>query len=185
MFSACRRTGAKGFTAIEIVVVLGIIAVLAGLVTTGTSWARCRAKEAQAASRASHLDQALELFHIKHKRYPAAYPAQLSTRLAPYLEEDLSDCVDNPKAFVAPAYPSAGADPLNKSYSPSSPLAASGRYVLAVQPGRPHCGPIRLARCRARRNASHGVWQRFARAGGRHRGRHREICDWHHDRAWS
>lgn len=135
MLVTCRRTEARGFTVIEVVVALSVIAILAGLVTTCTSWARCRAAEARAASRASHLDQALELFHIKHRRYPSAYPAELSTRLAPYLEEDLSDCVDNDEAFVAPASPSAGAEPLNKSYAPSSPVAGGGRYVLSVQPG--------------------------------------------------
>ena len=132
-----KRGGAKGFTVAEVVVVLGIISILAALVTTGASWARCRASEVQAASRASHLDEALELFHIKHGRYPSAYPAELSTRLAPYLEEDLAEFVDNVEAFVAPGSPTAGAGPLNKSYAPSSPLAASSRYTLAVEPGHP------------------------------------------------
>ncbi len=137
MVSVCRRSGAGGFTAAELLVVSGILAILASLIISGMSWARCRASEVQAASRAGHLDEALELFHIKHRAYPSAYPAQLSTRMAPYLEEDLAEFVDNVEAFVAPGSPDAGAAPLNKSYAPSSPLAASSRYVLAVEPGHP------------------------------------------------
>ena len=136
MFLYRSRIKLRGFTLAELLVTVGIISILAGLFTTGASWLRARAEEAEVVSRASHLDQALELYYIKHRKYPGAYPAQLSVRLAPYLEEDLGGSVDNPEAFVTPAYRAEGAEPLNRSYAPPSRATAPHRYVLAIQPKR-------------------------------------------------
>ena len=154
-----KRGGAKGFTVAEVVVVLGIISILAALVTTGASWARCRASEVQAASRASHLDEALELFHIKHGRYPSAYPAELSTRLAPYLEEDLAEFVDNVEAFVARALPPPAQAPS------TSPTRHRRPWPPAAATRLPSSRGIRAPAQRSSSSRMLSEWSRRSRCG--------------------
>ena len=126
------------FSLVGLLVIVGVLAVLAGLIVRGGYWLRCRAEEADVTNRAGNLGYALHLYYLEHRNYPSAYPAHLDTRLAPYLERELSDCVDTPEAFVTPASPGAGAEPLNESYAPPPKRGDQISYVLAVQPKRSH-----------------------------------------------
>ena len=85
------RQRPAGFSIVELLAVIGILAVLSGLIVTGSYWLRCRAAEADVMNRAQNLGYALHLYHMEHRKYPSAYPSDLDARLAPYLERELSD----------------------------------------------------------------------------------------------
>ena len=138
MWHLFHRRKPAGFSLVELLVVIGVIAVLAGMLVKGAYWLRCRAEEADVVNRAENLGYALRLYHLEHRKYPSAYPADLGTRLAPYLERELGDCVDTPEAFASPAHPSEGAEPLNRAYVPPARRMNQNAYVLAVQPKRTH-----------------------------------------------
>lgn len=63
----------KGFTLIELVVVMGIIAILTGLVTFNFQQARGRARDIQRKNDLKAMQKALELY--KGDQDPQAYPA--------------------------------------------------------------------------------------------------------------
>jgi general secretion pathway protein G len=72
--------GAKqGFTLLELLVVMAIIAILAGLGAKGYSLARRQAKEGQAKADIEKLRTALNEYRVEFGRYPQQqYPAELS-----------------------------------------------------------------------------------------------------------
>lgn len=67
---------AKGFTLIEILIVVAIIGILTGLVTVNLSAARERARDVQRKGDVKQIQQALELY--KNDQNPPDYPDTLS-----------------------------------------------------------------------------------------------------------
>lgn len=76
----------RGFTLIEILVVVAIIAVLASIVIVGLSGFRSRGRDARRVSDLRTVQNVLELYYAKNRTYPAlgSTPAwsDLSTALA-------------------------------------------------------------------------------------------------------
>ncbi len=67
----------KGFTIIELIVVIAIIAVLAGIVLVSVTQYINKSKEARANADANNIEKALQLFYAKYGDYPyniASYP---------------------------------------------------------------------------------------------------------------
>lgn len=84
----------KGFSLIELLVVMGIIAVLAALVTYNFNAARARARDLQRKNDVKTLQQALELYKNDNSQtYPVTDFTGLMTTLTNqgYLQKTLSD----------------------------------------------------------------------------------------------
>ena len=71
-----------GFTLIEILVVLAIISILAGLILSGGTAAKKRSKICQAKTMIASLETALALYHVDFGAYPAAGNQNLVNLLA-------------------------------------------------------------------------------------------------------
>jgi prepilin-type N-terminal cleavage/methylation domain-containing protein len=66
-----------GFTMTELMVVIGIIAVLAGILLTAMGGVRRRALSTQTESTMQEFAKAAEAFQIEHNRYPGIIPEQV------------------------------------------------------------------------------------------------------------
>ena len=114
----------KGFSLIELLVVLGIIAVLTGLVAFNFNQARTRARDVTRKNDLKQIREALELYRNDNSgRYPdtGSYDALMATYLAPYIQSELGD----PKIALT-------GDPsswVEYTYSSTSPNLG---YVLSV-----------------------------------------------------
>jgi prepilin-type N-terminal cleavage/methylation domain-containing protein len=70
------RRGRRGFTMTELMVVVAIIAVLAGILLTAMGGVRRRALATQTMSTMQEFAKACEAFQIEHNRYPGMIPEQ-------------------------------------------------------------------------------------------------------------
>lgn len=77
----------RAFTLIELLIVIAIIGILAGVVLVSTSSARDSAKDAKRASEIRSVRTALEAYYISNGYYPSSadviFPGILSTTLIP------------------------------------------------------------------------------------------------------
>jgi len=62
----------KGFTLIEVLVVVAVIGILASMILVGLGGARAQGRDARRISDLRSIQGALELHFIRHGRYPAA-----------------------------------------------------------------------------------------------------------------
>lgn len=91
----------SGFTLVELIIVIGIIAVLAAIVIVSLSGARARARDARRIGDIERVRIALESHFNAYKDYPDPEPAGawgycgLKTQLEPYLREFPLDPLDN------------------------------------------------------------------------------------------
>jgi prepilin-type N-terminal cleavage/methylation domain-containing protein len=68
----------KGFTLVELIVVIAIIGILTGIVTTNFASSRSRARDAKRISDLGHIQLALELYFDRCKQYPQEEPASVA-----------------------------------------------------------------------------------------------------------
>ncbi|MCX6703024.1 MAG: prepilin-type N-terminal cleavage/methylation domain-containing protein [Candidatus Wolfebacteria bacterium] len=66
-----KRISSRGFTLIEILVVVAIIAVLASIVIVGLSGFRSRGRDARRVSDLRTVQNVLELYYAKNRTYPS------------------------------------------------------------------------------------------------------------------
>ena len=71
----------KGFTLVEIVVVIGIMAVLTGVVLTSLSGAKSQNRDQQRVADVSNIQLALEMFFSHYRYYPTSLNALVPTYL--------------------------------------------------------------------------------------------------------
>ena len=79
----------QGFTLIEIVVVMAIIAVLTSIIVGGFRTSQARGRDAQRKSDLKQISNALELYHSDYNRYPAAivFGSELTDGKTSYMKE--------------------------------------------------------------------------------------------------
>ncbi len=75
----------KGFTLIELIVTMGIIAVLTGMAIFNFNESRIRARDVSRKSDLSQLVKALELYKVDNGTYPLVGPNQVDTFQTNYL----------------------------------------------------------------------------------------------------
>ena len=98
----------RGFSLVQVLVVIALIIILGGMLVRGLLWVKYQADIAMLTSNAHHIGTALHLYYQKHRTFPSAYPA--------HLEQDLASYVSGEELFTCPANPAARAAPLNASY---------------------------------------------------------------------
>lgn len=64
------RTSQKGFTLIEILIVVGIIGLLASVVLSGLGSVRSRGRDARRVADLRQVQQGLELYYTRYQEYP-------------------------------------------------------------------------------------------------------------------
>lgn len=74
----------RGFTLTELLVVIAVIAMLMGLITTGGTVAQRRAREYQARTMIASLEAALSMYHVDYGSYPDSDNRILVDALADY-----------------------------------------------------------------------------------------------------
>lgn len=67
----------RGFTMTELMVVIGIIAVLAGILLTAMRGVRTKAMKTQTVSTMEEFSKAADAFHLEHRHYPGVVPEQI------------------------------------------------------------------------------------------------------------
>ena len=123
IYSAMTRERSRGFSVYELLVMVGIFGVLAGLVFQGSVWIKSHADLAVLTSRCQNLGTALQLYYQKHRSFPDAFPA--------HLEQDLAAYIPDEAFFTCSANPAARAAPLNASYV-TPVLGYKNAYVLGL-----------------------------------------------------
>ncbi len=96
------RKTKTGFTIIELLVVVAIIALIAATVIASMSTARAKSRDAKRIQNMQEINNALNLYHNQKNYYPNPYAAQQITGSDPF-------SVELKSAGVMPAVP---ADPL-------------------------------------------------------------------------
>jgi prepilin-type N-terminal cleavage/methylation domain-containing protein len=137
----------RGFTLIEMMVVIAIIGVLAGLLLVALGPARQRARTFQCAHNLRQLGQAMDQYVTTNQRYPGSFEWDPKTRtnawawpvlLLPYMDEKARyDAFYEYSDFTGtapPGYPPGYTDwlqLLDKLYCPSDPDIVSGAPYLS------------------------------------------------------
>ncbi len=93
---ADRRTGERGFTLIELMIVVAIIAILAGILVPNFVNARAQAQTSACESNLRAIATAMELYYADNQRYPdaGAIPDALNTTTVTYLNNTPRDPAD-------------------------------------------------------------------------------------------
>jgi len=74
-------TLSSGFTLVELMVVIAIIAILTGIIITGLVGSKAKARDAERASDLSQISLALEQYFDRCDQYPASSPSIFTTPL--------------------------------------------------------------------------------------------------------
>ncbi len=84
----------KGFTILELLAVMVIIAIVAGMGVKGYNLARRQAKESQAKAEIEKLRTALEEFRVEYGRYPASAGRQSMADLVAGLSAEQGELIE-------------------------------------------------------------------------------------------
>lgn len=123
----------KGFTIIELLIVIAIIAILAGLVLTGFQGTQAKARDSERTTDMDSLYKKLEEFHNENNYYPGAIDtASIKTQFPGIEDDSIRDPRGTPLAnqtAVADAAALVGTSPGSASTAPNyhyTPYGCSG-----------------------------------------------------------
>jgi prepilin-type N-terminal cleavage/methylation domain-containing protein len=125
----------KGFTLIELMVVVAIIALLTGIVTVNLTKSRGKARDAKRVSDLGQLQLALELVFDRCNQYPQVNPMIATISTATVCTKNGTQISINTFISTIPVQQSAGSgDTTYYRYGTNIPYAAgSTDYVLATR----------------------------------------------------
>ncbi|MDE2482419.1 MAG: prepilin-type N-terminal cleavage/methylation domain-containing protein [bacterium] len=115
--------GERGFTLIEMMVVVAIIAILVAILVPNFIRARAQAQTAACEANLKEIATALELYQTDHEAYPSANAAPVvasDANLAPYLKQTPVDPVNPAGQYT---------------YTTTNPTAGDASYTI-VCPGQ-------------------------------------------------
>lgn len=125
----------KGFTLIEILIVVSIIALLAGIILVGLGGTRARGRDSRRIVDLKSIQNGLGLYYVKNNAYPADYNDIVTAGLG--ITKLPSDPLDSAKGYLYVACDNGqsyvlGAaleakDPADKIFSDSDKLAFNGK----------------------------------------------------------
>jgi type II secretion system protein G len=120
--TADRHAGERGFTLIELMIVVAIIAILAGILVPNFVNARAQAQTSACESNLRAIATAMELYYADNQRYPdpGVVPDALNTAAVTYLNNTPRDPAD------------AGTTPAKYSFTQPT---GDGQSYLIVCPG--------------------------------------------------
>lgn len=81
----------RGFTIVELLIVIVVVAILAAVTLTAFRGAQERAYRNRAIGEASALAKATQVFHTINERYPADVERNVPAEIAPYISGDSSN----------------------------------------------------------------------------------------------
>jgi len=139
----------KGFTLIEILIVVAIIGVLASLVLVGLGPIQKRGRDARRISDLKQIQQGLELYYSRNGVYPVADFAGMSTALIGG-SLGISDIPNDPRAGASYLYWSDGTTYLMQTTleDSSNPALTSGNYKGSIPSGsNMDCDPAQSHYC--------------------------------------
>ena len=137
--SRIRRTAQKGFTLIELIVVVTIIGILAGIAIANVKWAQQKAREAALRHDLFEMRKAIDDYYADKQKYPESLEALKTAHYLRNIPKDpVSDVVDwkEEAATVDPT----GSDPNAAPVDPTSPQDSGPPGVYEIHSGAPGKG---------------------------------------------
>lgn len=125
MFKSLKKAK-KGFTIIELLIVIAIIAILAGLVLNNFQGAQAKARDTQRVTDVNNIHSKLEEYHNENGFYPETIAAATITTLFPGIDKE--SAVDPRGSNIASQTAVANAAALN-STSPGTGTTANYHYT--------------------------------------------------------
>lgn len=90
----------KGFTLVELLVVMAILGILVTLVAGGFRTAQMRGRDSKRKSDLKEIANALEVFYSDHNKYPDANDGNGQIQACPYVSGEDNDCIWGASEFT-------------------------------------------------------------------------------------
>ncbi len=126
----------SGFTLIEIMIVVAIIAILAGILIPNFTHARAQAQTAACESNLREIGTAMELYYTDHQQYPnnTGATVQVDGTAASGLQDELNNVPHDPAGLPGATYSYVAASGSTPSYAITCPGVHDPKTLQSVTP---------------------------------------------------